>query len=163
MRAQGKQCKSAFNQSVNTHNLGTLFSSSPELLSIEIASYVCKMPESHPLKWEATHGCYPHNDPSLEPGRDKNTQNHSPRQHRGNTEISRKQANPTENLETKDSGSISISGHRALCTREVNIYEPRPYVSNVFNVRSHRLKVETLNVLRVATLSFLKVATLSFL
>ena len=31
------------------------------------------------------------------------TQNHSPRQHSGNTEISRKQANPTENLETKDS------------------------------------------------------------
>ena len=33
--------------------------------------------ESHPLKGEATHGCCPDNDPSLEPGRDKNTQNHS--------------------------------------------------------------------------------------
>ena len=66
-------------------------------------------------------------------------------------------------LHFRSLGSISISGHRALCTREVNIYEPRPYVSSVFNVRSHWLKVATLNVLRVATLSFLKVATLSFL
>ena len=49
MRAQGKQCKSAFNQSVNTQNLGTL--SSPELLSIEIASYVCKMPRRITSRW----------------------------------------------------------------------------------------------------------------
>ena len=51
MRAQGKQCKSAFNQSVNTQNLGTLFSSSPELLSIEIASHVCKMPRRITSRW----------------------------------------------------------------------------------------------------------------